>query len=956
MARFSESEIERLKSSISLVALLQQQGFELKKQGKDYLCRCPFHDDKTPSLVVSPDKNLWNCLGVCGTGGTVIDWMMQLEKVGFRTAVEMLLEQIPSLAAAPVKQTKAKPQVDILLPEAQALLQKTVNLYHQNLLNNTNGLAYLETRGLNHPELINTFKLGYCTKNISEILPTRTCAEGKEQRELAKQIGITSERGIERFSGSIVAPVINDSQVLEIYGRKTAKTNKLRKGTPIHLYLPGAHQGVWNLEGLAKKETVILCESVIDAMTCWVHGFKNVTYSYGVNGFTEAHINAFKAAGIKRVLIAYDRDEAGDKAAASLAELLIENDLAPWRVKLPPGLDLNEFALQAQNSKDALDQILLQAQSLQVEPVVATSSKAPEKTDKDIQVLDNEVHINLGSRHYRIRGLKKNTSPEQLKINLMCEVDGAFHVDSLDLYHAKQRHQFIEHAKSECDIEARVIKSDLGKVLLKLEALQEESEPQKADEEITLTDSEKDEALALLQSPDLLNRILIDFDECGVVGEETNKLVGYLACVSRKLDKPLAIIIQSSSAAGKSSLMDAILKMVPAEECTQFSAMTGQSLFYMSDSSLKHKILAISEEEGATQAAYALKLLQSQGELTMASTGKDSVTGQLVTQEYKVEGPVMLFLTTTAIDIDEELLNRCLVLTVNESQEQTKRIHELQRKRRTLDGLLQKVSENKLVTLHQNAQRLLRPLYVVNPFAESLTFLDNQTRTRRDHEKYLTLIESIALLHQYQREIKTLNHNGAIIEYIEVTQSDIEQANRLAHETLGRTLDELPPQTRKLLTLIHQMVLATGKNQQLEQTDIRFSRRDIREASGWGLTQVATHCQRLEKMEYLICRNGQRGQVMQYELKYQGEGHNGSAFMLGLLDIKSDINKQVDGQLSGLTESLPASNRGQIGRLSGSNRTEQINIKPNGHKVLSETKIQIPKNEHPAEEQLTINL
>ena len=128
--------------------------------------------------------------------------------------------------------------------------------------------------------------------------------------------------------------------------------------------------------------------------------------------------------------------------------------------------------------------------------------------------------------------------------------------------------------------------------------------------------------------------------------------------------------------------MDAVLAFVPEEERVKYSAMTGQSLFYMGETDLKHKVLAIVEEEGAERASYALKLLQSEGELTIASTGKDPATGKLVTQEYRVEGPVMIFLTTTAIELDEELLNRCLVLTVDEDREQTQAIHRLQRERR----------------------------------------------------------------------------------------------------------------------------------------------------------------------------------------------------------------------------------------------------------------------------------
>src|SRR5690606_1564105 len=98
----------------------------------------------------------------------------------------------------------------------------------------------------------------------------------------------------------------------------------------------------------------------------------------------------------------------------------------------------------------------------------------------------------------------------------------------------------------------------------------------------------------------------------------------------------------------------------------------------------------------------------------------------LITKEYRVEGPVMLFLTTTAIDIDEELLNRCLVLTVNESREQTRAIHEAQRKRRTLEGLQAKLEKDQLIKLHRNAQKLLKPLAVINPYADQLTFLDDK--------------------------------------------------------------------------------------------------------------------------------------------------------------------------------------------------------------------------------------
>ncbi len=427
------------------------------------------------------------------------------------------------------------------------------------------------------------------------------------------------------------------------------------------------------------------------------------------------------------------------------------------------------------------------------------------RAEVPIEIGAEEIAITLGDRRYRVRGLAKNLSYDLIKINLLVSRGDGFHVDTLDLYAARQRIAFSKQAAIELGMKEEVIRHDLGHVLRKLEEIQQEQirkalEPKR--EEIAIAGEEQAAAMELLQAPDLLNRILGDFALCGVVGEETNKLAGYIAAVSRHLDGPLAVIVQSSSAAGKSSLMDAILAFVPPEHRIEYSAMTGQSLFYMGEQDLKHKVLAIVEEQGASRAAYALKLLQSEGVLTIASTGKDPVTGRLVTQQYRVEGPVMIFLTTTAIDIDDELLNRCLVLTVNEDRAQTQAIHRMQRERQTIEGLLARVEREEILKVHRNAQRLLKPLSVVNPYARELTFPDNLTRTRRDHTKYLALINSIALLHQHQRPVETAVRRSQTISYIEVTLDDIERANRIAHEVLGRSLDELPPQTRRLLLLI----------------------------------------------------------------------------------------------------------------------------------------------------------
>jgi DNA-binding MarR family transcriptional regulator len=284
----------------------------------------------------------------------------------------------------------------------------------------------------------------------------------------------------------------------------------------------------------------------------------------------------------------------------------------------------------------------------------------------------------------------------------------------------------------------------------------------------------------------------------------------------------------------------------------------------MGEGNLCHKVLAVSEEEGATHAAYAMKLLQSEGELTIASTGKDLVTGRLQTHEYTVQGPVQLMMTTTKAVLDEELLNRCLVLSVDEGQAQTEAIFALQKKSQTLQGLLQAERRQHVMALHQHAQRLLRPLRVVNPLVNAIEYSDTRTRARRDHMKYLTLIQSVTLLHQYQRPVKTAKQGEAVIRYIESTEEDLRVAKRLMAAL--QVADELAPQTARLWSEIQALVRERAQQEGLDPEDDRFSRKEIRQHTGLSATQVQLHIRRLENLEYLVRHRDRHSQRYLYAL------------------------------------------------------------------------------------------
>ncbi|SEK72591.1 DNA primase, catalytic core [Atopomonas hussainii] len=1001
MARIPEAELARLKREVSLVRLVQSQGHALERRGKDFVMRCVFHDESTASLSISPEKNLYHCFG-CGAAGSVIDWVMKTQGVSLPHAVQLLRNDAPLDSSEKVG--VARSQARHLPPlaagsselEAAALLQSVAEFYHGNLKQSPEALAYLEARGLNHPELIERFQLGYANKTLTYRLPAGHTLAGKQVRQQLQAVGVLRPTGHEHLNGCLIVPVIgleggaNSEQanrVVQLYGRRLLPNNKIPAGQSRHLYLAAPLRGVWNEAALLAGGEVILCESLIDAMTFWCAGYRNVIAAYGVKGFSQDHWQALQHHGTQRVIIAFDRDEAGDAAAAKLGEELRGAGIEVFRLLFPQGLDANGFALQVESPAQALGELLQRAvwqgKGVATDEVIFAPAKIsatgenPDSVFADAKIspaddtsflaaapqaaavsesetplapvpgvlvcesnspaeqfsenAQGDLLLTVADRHWRVRGWKKNLGPEQMRVNVQVRreaserAEAAYYVDSFDLYAAKARYSYLKQAGSELGVAEEILKRDLGQLLLKLEGLQEAAiQAALAPKNPTPTLSTEDEktALELLRAPNLIERIEADLARCGVVGESSNLLAGYLAAVSRKLDQPLAVLIQSSSAAGKSSLMDAVLNLMPEEERIQYSAMTGQSLFYLGETDLQHRILAIAEEEGVRQAAYALKLLQSDGELTIASTGKDEASGNLVTKQYRVQGPVMLMLTTTAIDIDEELLNRCLVLTINESREQTEAIHAAQRRKQTLDGLLADAEKQAITRLHQNAQRLLKPLAVVNPFADQLTFLSDKTRTRRDHMKYLTLIRAIALLHQHQRPIKHIEHRGQRLAYLEATAGDIALANRLAHDILGRTLDELPPQTRRLLGLLQGWVKSHSQAQGLKAHELRFSRKDVRAATGWGDTQLKIHLGRLSELEYLQLYR--RGLAHEYSLNYDGDGRD-QAHLMGLLDADLLDNKAAR---SGLEQERSAPGRALVGTRSEAGKTAPGQAQP----------------------------
>ncbi len=326
--------------------------------------------------------------------------------------------------------------------------------------------------------------------------------------------------------------------------------------------------------------------------------------------------------------------------------------------------------------------------------------------------------------------------------------------------------------------------------------------------------------------------------------------------------------------------------MIPDEDFTKYTRLTDQALFYTEKDSLKHKILAIEELDGMNGAIYSIRSIQSSKEISIAYTGKDAATGEQRTMENKVEGPLMVFITTTQVDIDGETASRFVFISIDESEEMTRKVLAKQRQSQTMEGMMNRLKSEEIIKKHKNANNFLKPLHVFNPYAELLTFTSKSLRARRDHTKYLNLILAIAFLFQYQRKVHTMKFNGKTIEYINVTLVDIEKANTISNFVLGRSLDELPPPSRVLLKLIQDMVEARSREHKVKSNEFHFTRRDIREFSGWSDFQVKTHIKQLEELEYIYAVVGKKGKEYVYELLVTDTVKEDKPFLVGLTDIK----------------------------------------------------------------------
>jgi DNA primase len=848
----SKEGIERVKAANELSAVLAERGVGLRKKGRVLVARCPFHDEKTPSFTVTPSKGLFHCFG-CGAAGDVIGFLTKHDKLSFREALDVLarragldlqklMEDRPHAVRAAPRALPPPPE-----PKAAVIPPAVVEHYHRTFCERDDAQAYLVQRGITDTDLVQALKVGYADGTLLKAIP-----ESGELRRQLRELGLITAEGRELLGGCIVVPIPDPltGQWVNLYGRG------LR--TPRHCYLPGPFRGVLNYQAARLSSEVVLTESVLDAISFHQAGVAIAIPIWGTNGFTADHLDTLKRERVKRVILALDSDAPGRKATDALKEKLEAAGIAVRVVSFPEGIkDANELLVSRNgDAAEAFRQVLDAAEprkplvppTAPVSPPLSDKPEVPATTPADGPLTLTRDGLTYSARvHSAVLG--------RLRVTVKVTRGEALHVDTLDLYASRSRAEFARRVSKAFAVETDSVEAALLALVVQAEKAAEEQADEKATSPPPMSEAEREEGLAFLRRPDLLDQVASDVDALGYVGEETNKRLLYLVAVSRKLDDPLSAIVLSQSGAGKSGLTEVIERLCPPEDVVLLTRLTPQSLYYTEPGFLDRKLVIVEERYGSQEADYSIRVLQSRKKLIAAAPVKDPQTGNMRTRVFMVEARAAFIEATTASSVNHENATRCFELQMDETEEQTRRIHERQRLLRTGRGLDMRREAEAITRRHWNAQRLLESLPVVIPFADKLSFPSSWMRTRRDHARFLNLIEVSAFLHQHQRE---RTREGAIVASL----ADYEAAYGLASEVLKETLTDVKRPLREAYQRIQRLTQQKGES---------VSRREIREALGVPDSTVRRWLQDLVDYEYLGLvqaegeRNGQ-GRAIRYRL------------------------------------------------------------------------------------------
>jgi len=855
-----EFEKDDIKKNVDIVELFASFGVKLEKKGKNFMGLCPWHTDKSPSLSVDREKGLYNCFG-CGEAGDAFDLVEKMKGFDFKESLKFLKDwkghgqEVQKQAGAKEGERRASPLKPLALPVQREIkpvekkpstesetvhnLNTVKNYYHKRLFDHSEALEYLQKRGFKTPGLYERFQVGFADGHLNLVI-------GSKQQQALTEAGIlnpstgSGQAGFrEHFLNCLIFPIFDEvGNTLSFYGRDISDTSTFK-----HRYLKGEHRGIFNRKASKVYDEVVLTECIIDALSLIETGLENVQAIYGTNGFTDEHLETLKADRVKTVILALDNDEAGQKATEKLKERFISEGFKVKIISPYSGKDWNEALTSGKLVKEDLKTLIEQTAIFEKVEELKEGFKVREEKGQYFFIYPDIS--------YRLTGVKE-MFVNSLKVTVKAESNNDYFIDTVDFYLYRSRTNFAAHLSSQFGMELKRIEKDLLSILEHLEKQKEEKlradEPKKTE----ISEEDRRTGLEFLKSPALFQEIVQDMNVMGYVGEDLNKQLLYLCASSRVLDDPISILILSESASGKSFLVDTVKKLIPPEDVISVTSLSDQALNYIKD--LMHKFLVLGEAVHSDEIEHSIREMLSGHELSRLVTVKDEKTGKM--ESTIVRKPVVTasVMSSTVHGVNPENASRCFVINTDESREQTRRIHESQRQKYSLERYHEKEKViPEIVKKHHAAQRLLRKLLIVNPFGKFLNFPDNQMRTRRDNDRFLDLIACVCFLRQYQKTVKW----EGLTEFIECDLEDYGIAFEImVKSVLTSTMRELPKSALELYKALREMASKAAVKSGIKPNESSFTQREIRETTDYGQSWIKQNLRILVDFEYIVLVRG----------------------------------------------------------------------------------------------------
>jgi DNA primase catalytic core len=896
---FFPMEIQDLKTRLSILEVADRLDIRVDKQGK---ALCPFHDDKTPSLQFSKEKNICTCFSSKCDAGTMDIIGLTEKKLQLNThEAIMQLKEWANHQSSNGKPKSSETHIEEKETLSRiALLTKVFRYFENGMKTSKTGKEYLQSRNLvQSTPTQKGIEVGYNAGSFYQ-------RENKYLVESALKYGLIKpavSSGHTAFGkGCLVFPLKNkDGQIVGMYFREAddIKSNH-------HYYLQN-RQGLYPNYPKPETTKLILTESIIDAATLMlvpeIANNYQLLACYGTNGLTEEHVSSIASAKeLQEVIFFFDGDKAGKEGIKKNAETLrtIKKDVKISFVETPEGEDIN--SLSVGHEKEIFTHLLesrkevpflFSDENLSADRHESSGEKKKTDDQKNTIPISTSLHIPINTTNpnkityatstaqYQILGgLRKDLDSMRVSLTIRNNNNNLRHRSKPDLFEDKQVEKIAREAAEKLGLRADLIEIDLNDLTDKLEIYRESELYPETKEGITLEIKirDYDRCKMFLSKPNLISRFNDLIGKAGVTGEENNRIFLFCIASSYKMPDTLHALIQGTTGSGKTHLLTKVSSFIPHEDRKHFTRVTEGSFYNYGTKDLKNKLICLEDLDGMREEAYlAFRELQSRGMITSSTTGQDD-KGNIRAYEKVVYGPIASLSCTTRGEIYEDNMSRCFIIAVDETREQTERIITYQNQKAT--GKIDGEQEQQITAFVQDCIRILKPHEVINPYADKVQLPREAHKIRRLNDLYQSFVKQVTLINQYRRASDSRNR-------LISQKEDLQTAADIMFESILLKVDELDGSLRLFYEQLKEYVEATGKD---HHETYSFSQREIRQALNISKSQLQRYLRNLASLEYIQLSGGHINRGFKYKISYWDN----------INKLRSKVKRHLQGQLDQL--------------------------------------------------------